>query len=96
MATASPSPDPEQAWHPARLIPTGGIKGHQEQEKRATSVLLAVLKAVPEFAEAILKPIGAPKGQISTYVEVQLKGTDGKVHIPDGAIVVRRGKTKWS
>ena len=54
MATPSASVDPEQAWHPARLIPTGGIKGQQEQEKRATSVLLAVLKAVPEFAQAVL------------------------------------------
>ncbi|MDO9354075.1 MAG: hypothetical protein Q7T55_10290, partial [Solirubrobacteraceae bacterium] len=96
MASASPAVDPEQSWHPARLIPTGGIKGQQEQEKRATSVLLAVLKAVPEFAQAVLKPIGAPKGQISTYVEIQLKDGNGKVHIPDGAIVVQRGKTRWS
>ncbi len=84
------------AWLPARLIPTGGIKGQQEQEARATSALLAVLKAVPEFAQAVLKPVGAPKGQMSTYVEVPLKDADGKVHRPDGAIVIERGKTRWS
>lgn len=67
-------------WLPARLIPTGGIKGQQEQEARATSVLLAVLGAVPDFGHAILKPLGAPKGQIATYVEVPLKDNDGKVH----------------
>jgi len=28
--------------------------------------------------------------------EVQLKDTDGNLSIPDGAIVVARGKTRWS
>ena len=39
----------EETWHPARLIPVLGIKGQAEQERRATSVLLAVMGAVPEF-----------------------------------------------
>lgn len=82
-------------WTPARLIPTAGIRGQEEQERRATSALLAVLKAVPEFAQALLKDLGAPKGRISTFCEVQLKDADGKVSIPDGAIVVERGKTRW-
>lgn len=30
---------PEDSWHPARLIPTTGIRGQEEQEKRATSCL---------------------------------------------------------
>lgn len=95
MAT-SDSGQSVDTWLPARLIPTGGIKGQQEQEMRATSALLAVLKAVPEFAHAVLKPVGAPKGSISTFVEVPLKDADGKTHRPDGAIVVERGKTRWS
>ena len=40
-------------WHPARLIPTVGIRGQEEQEKRATSSLLAVMRAVPEFGHAL-------------------------------------------
>ncbi len=31
----------EDAWHVARLIPTTGIGGQDEQEERATSSLLA-------------------------------------------------------
>jgi hypothetical protein len=85
-----------QEWHPARLIPTVGIRGQEEQEKRATSSLLAVMRAVPEFGHALLKDLGAPKGRIATYAEVRLKDADGKVSIPDGAIVVERGKTRWS
>ena len=86
----------DQEWPPARLIPTVGIRGQEEQEKRATSSLLAVMRAVPEFGHALLKDVGAPKGRISTYAEVRLKDPDGKVSIPDGAIVVERGKTRWS
>jgi hypothetical protein len=85
----------ENGWHPARLIPTVGIRGQEEQEKRATSSLLAVLRAVPEFGHALVGPLGAPKGRISTYAEVQLKDAAGKTHIPDGAIVVERGQTAW-
>src|SRR5690348_7090569 len=84
-----------EEWHPARLIPAMGIRGQEEQEKRATSSLLAVMRAVPEFGHGLLGPLGAPKGRIATYTEVQLKDGKGKVHIPDGAVVVERGKTAW-
>jgi hypothetical protein len=86
----------ENGWHSARLIPTVGIRGQEEQEKRATSSLLAVMRAVPEFGQALVGPLGAPKGRMATYAEVQLKDAAGKTHIPDGAIVVERGKTSWS
>jgi hypothetical protein len=92
MAKDEATPD---GWHPARLIPTVGIRGQDEQEKRATSSLLAVMHAVPEFGHALLKPLGAPKGRIATFAEVPLKGPDGKTHIPDGAVTVERGKTAW-
>ena len=81
---------------PARLIPTAGIRGQAEQESRATSALLAVLTAVPAFAQRFLKTMGAPGGRVTTYTEVRLKGTDGKTHIPDGAIVVERAGRRWS
>src|SRR5215211_1848991 len=82
-------------WHPARLIPAVGIRSTEEQEKRATSSLLAVMRAVPEFGHALVTPLGAPKGRISTYTEIQLKDSAGKTHIPDGAIMVERGKVTW-
>ncbi len=53
------------------------------------------MSAVPEFGHALLGALGAPKGKISAYVEVPLKDPSGKVHIPDGAIVVERGRTRW-
>lgn len=85
----------EELWHPARLIPVAGIKGQEEQERRATSALLAVMRAVPEFGHALLGDLGAPRGRINSYAEVQLKDEDGRLSIPDGAIVVERGRTRW-
>lgn len=97
MATAAKSAEEriEDGWHPARLIPTTGIGGQDEQEERATSSLLAVMRAVPEFGRALLVHLGAPVGRISTYSEVRFKGADAKVSIPDGGIVVERGKMRW-
>src|SRR4051794_29151682 len=86
----------EDGWHPARLIPVAGIKGQQEQERRAASVLLAVMRAVPEISDALLGPLGAPRGRIRTYAEVQFRDIDKKLSTPDGAIVVERGKKRWS
>jgi len=85
----------EEAWHPARLIPTAGIKGEQEQERRATSALLAVMGAVPEFGHALIGELGAPAGRISTFAEVRLKDANGVLFIPDGVISVERGKRRW-
>jgi hypothetical protein len=53
----------EEKWHQARLIPTSGISGAEEQERRGTSALLAVLTSVREFGRAITGPLGAPTGQ---------------------------------
>ena len=82
-------------WHRARLIPAVGIRGQEEQEKRATSSLLAIMGAVPEFGHALLTPLGAPRGRIASFAEVQIKDAAGKLHIPDGAIIVERGRTVW-
>jgi len=85
----------DEIWHPARLIPTTGIRGQEEQERRATSVLLAVMRAVPDFGRSLLASLDAPKGRIRTFEEVPLKHQDGQVSRPDGAIVVERGRTHW-
>ena len=85
----------EEAWHEARLIPTSGINGAQEQEKRATSALLAVMGAVPEFSKALLSPLGAPGRVPETYIEVPFD-LSGKKVIPDGLIRVSRGSKTWT
>jgi hypothetical protein len=86
-------------WRRARLIPAAGIKSVQEQEVRATSALLSVMMAVPEFAKAVLRHLDAPAGRVTTFTEVSLPsaGTNqkGSKVRPDGAIVVERGKTWW-
>ncbi len=87
--------DTADDWVPARLIPVGKMR-QEEQETRGTSVLLSVLPVVPTFGRALLADLGAPRGQISTFTEVRLKDEAGKTHIPDGAIVVERGQTRWS
>ncbi len=99
MAVVKPgpktSPKPEENWHQARLIPTTGIGGQDEQEQRATSSLLAVMAAVPQFGRALLAHLEAPGGRIRTYTEVRFTDGEDKLQIPDGAIVVERGKTRW-
>lgn len=91
MSTDSETPK----WEPARLIPVSGIRSSEEQERRATSALLAVLSAVDEFGVAITKPLGAPKGRLKTYIEVPFKMQDGRCVRPDGIIEVSRGKKSW-
>ncbi len=96
MATAPKVvPKPEEGWRTARLIPTTGIGGQDEQEQRATSSLLAVMRAVPQFGRAILQHVGAPAGQIRTFTEIRFQDADQKLSIPDGAVVVERGKSRW-
>lgn len=86
---------PEDTWHQARLIPTTGIGGQDEQEQRATSSVLAVMAAVPQFGRAVLAHLDAPAGRIRTFTEVRFLDGDEKTLIPDGAVVVERGKTRW-
>jgi hypothetical protein len=84
----------ESGWEPARLIPISGINGADEQERRGTSALLAVLVSVKEFGRALTVPFGAPAGIIETYIEVPFKLGENK-HRPDGLIRVSRGSKTW-
>jgi hypothetical protein len=86
---------PEETWHEARLIPTSGISGSDEQERRATSALLAVMSSVREFGRAIVGPLGAPAGQLSAFIEVPFD-LEGKRVFPDGLIRVSRGSRSWT
>jgi len=85
----------DDLWNEAGLIPTTGIGGQAEQEQRATSALLAVLRAAPEFGRALLAQTGAPAGRIRTYIEVQFPDDTGKIPRPDGAVIVEWGKKRW-
>jgi hypothetical protein len=85
----------EPAWQQARLIPTSGINGAQEQERRATSALLAVMTAVKEYGRTLTKGLGAHAGDIETFIEVEFD-LDGKKVIPDGLIRVTRGSRVWA
>lgn len=85
----------EETWHQARLIPTSGINGAPEQERRATSALLAVLSIVPDYSKALLSGVNAPAGAVSTFIEVPFDLEDARV-IPDGLIRVQRGSREWT
>ena len=85
----------EESWHEARLIPTSGINGAEEQERRATSALLAVLTAVKEFGRGFVKAFGAPSGSLETYIEVPFSLGERRLY-PDGLIRVTRGKSSWT
>jgi hypothetical protein len=87
---------PEDNWQRARLIPTSGIKTQEEAERRATSAVLAVTGSVREFGHAILKPLGAPAGQVETFIEVPFKCGDDRNVIPDGVIQTSRAGKTWT
>ena len=91
-----PTESDDPSWEPARLIPVSGIRNAEEQERRATSALLAVLSAVDEFGVAFAKPYGALKGRFETYIEVPFQLTDGKTVRPDGVIRTTRGNRSWT
>jgi hypothetical protein len=85
----------EEAWHEARLIPTSGINGAEEQERRATSALLAVLSAVKEFGRGFVQPFGAPSGTIECFIEVPFVLGERRLY-PDGLTRVSRGARNWT
>lgn len=85
----------EESWNAARLIPTSGINGADEQERRATSALLAVLSAVRELGRTLLAPLGAPAGTVEAYIEVPFQLQD-RTFFPDGLIRVTRGRRSWT
>ncbi len=82
-------------WQEARLIPTSGITGNDEAERRATSALLAVMASVREFGLAITRPLGAPSAPLETFIEVPFQLGDRKVQ-PDGVLRATRGSKRWT
>lgn len=85
----------EETWVPSRLFSISGVGGADEQEKRATSALLATMMGVRPFARAVSAHFGAPAGSVETYLEVPFAHRDGRV-LPDGVIRISRGGKLWT
>jgi hypothetical protein len=85
----------EVEWERARLFPVSGIGGADEQERRASSALLAVIQSVREFGRAITAPMGAPAGRMSTFIEIPFEDGEKKLR-PDGLIQVVTGHRTWT
>ena len=80
----------------ARLNPT---VPDSKKEERATSILLATFRAVPDFARSMLNDAGVstPKrSKIECFTEVafEIPGSNRSVR-PDGLIVISSGKKTW-
>ena len=80
--------------NPAKLFPMTS-----PNEQCQTSVLLAVLVAVPELAKQLLETIGQKTGKqpsIKTFTEIRFKKRELKKDQPDGLIVVtKRKNSEW-
>lgn len=85
----------DEGWQQARLIPTSGINGQEEAERRATSALLAVMGSVREFGQAIVRGLGAPAGQLETFIEVPFKAIERTIY-PDGVLETSRAGRTWT
>jgi stress response protein SCP2 len=82
-------------WQTARLFPVAGIGNGEEQERRATSALLATIRVVREFGGALVAKCGGPRGAVATFIEVPF-GQDEEAYRPDGVIRVTRGQRVWT
>ncbi len=82
----------------ARLFPVISETG---KEQRAASILLAVLSAVPSYADAVLGRVGqriSSRTTINTFTEVVFKNDDkaSRQDRPDGLIEIERSNRKWN
>lgn len=84
-----------ETWQQARLIPTSGINGQEEAERRATSALLAVMASVREFGLAMVRGLGAPASNLETFIEVPFKAGERTIY-PDGVLQASRGGRTWT
>lgn len=92
---ASIPADNQDDWQPSRLFPVAGVGSGEEQERRATSALLSVMQVVREFGRALTVPMGAPRGALTTFLEVPFS-QNGEAYRPDGVIRIVRGQKQWT
>lgn len=91
----APTMADDESWRTARLFSVAGIGAADEQEKRATSALLATMFAVRPFGRSVVTRLGAPGGTVETFAEVQFTLGE-RTLIPDGVIKVARGGRMWT
>jgi len=78
----------------ARLFP---VLSEKSKEGRAASIFLTCLQIVPDFANAIFKPVGRSIGiraKVTCRTEIVFR-SNPKLR-PDGLITVDSGRTKWN
>ena len=81
----------------ARLFPVIAETG---KEQRASSILLSVISAVPQFAHSLLNQLGQRIGtrtSVDTFTEIVFKSdtNSSKKDRPDGLIQIKVGKRVW-
>ena len=86
----------EQSWHEARLIPTSGINGAEEQERRATSALLAVLGAVKEFDRALRQAARRTRRHRGVLHRGPVPPRGEEASTPTGSSASRAGSKSWT
>ena len=81
---------------PARLFP---VLADTSKEGRSTSIFLACLGSVREYAHVLLATVGqrlGPRAGVRTYTEIGFaQGDDPSSQRPDGLVVVAIGKREW-
>jgi stress response protein SCP2 len=85
----------DESWNDARLFSVAGIGAADEQEKRATSAMLATMFAVRQFGRGMVTRLGAPAGTVETFTEVPF-GLGERTVIPDGVVKVARAGRVWT
>lgn len=85
----------DRSWQAARLFSVIGTGSVQEQERRATSALLATMMAVREFGRGLVGRFGGPAGAVETYLEVPFLLGEATVY-PDGVFRVARAGRIWT
>jgi len=69
--------------------------GQHDPARRANSALLAVIAGAPEVGRAVLAPLGAPAGTITSFIDVPFE-RDGRRVVVDGVVRVTTDDTTWT
>ncbi|MCI2238009.1 TerD family protein [Kineococcus sp. TRM81007] len=85
----------DESWQSARVFSISGVGSGEEQEKRATSALLATMMGVRAFARGLTGHFDAPGGAVETYLETPFTLGEATV-IPDGVIRIARAGREWT
>ena len=73
---------------------------HRHRRTRRAGAARHLISASRNGGRASVRPglldhVGAPGGRIQTFTEIRFVDEDTRLSIPDGAVVVERGKARW-